>query len=55
MKVYYPGARGNDIVDRIDSKITDANVNARVFVHVGTNYIGDKSEGLFKDFQNLIR
>ena len=55
MRVCYPGARVNDIVDRIDREIADTNANARVIVHVGTNDIGyRRSEELIASYRNLI-
>ena len=55
MRVCFPGARVNDIVDRIDSEFVNTNADATVIVHVGTNDIGYKrSEELIKRYRELI-
>ena len=56
MRVCYPGARVNDIVDRIDSEIEVTNVDSNVIVHVGTNDVGQKrSEELINSYRRLIQ
>ena len=47
MRVCFPGARVNDIVDRIDREIGNTNVDSTVIVHVGTNDVGYKRSEVF--------
>lgn len=55
MRVCFPGARVNDIVDRIDREFVSTKVDSTVIVHVGTNDIGYKrSEELLAGYRRLI-
>ena len=55
MRVCFPGARVNDIADRIDREIMVTSADSTVIVHVGTNDIGQKrSEELIASYRRLI-
>lgn len=56
MQVCYPGARVNDIVERIEREVAYTDEDATVIVHVGTNDVRDnRSEELLADYKRLIQ
>lgn len=62
-KLYYrknggkcPWAETTDTVYVISGKMSDTSEDTMVFIHVGTNDIGDRRSGAqFKEFQNHLR
>lgn len=52
---YSEKTKTNGIASVISSEMSDTSNDGMVMVHVETNDEGDRSEGLFKEFQNLLR